>query len=380
MKKSSKKWIIGITLVVLVALVFSFFAGFIKVSKQTVYGSSSTSADALSYARDNLCNEGYKCFAPKINSLTGKYGVDCYLSAGTVPASQDICSTASMVSSHARYSCSSGSIYWFDSTGKKEELKQTCSSSGCVDTSLTASKCNAVVVTATYGQTYCASTFKTNCPNGCDLNGKCVSDTTKCISGYALKEGVCTQVYGATACKSLYSLDCPNGCFISATSCADGTLGKDVPPVVVVDTPVVISDNSQASLDVATFDCTSVDCSNYCDSSGTYFSDGSCKADLGGCVYNSVSGGSTFCQGGGAGSTCLIYPSKDGTSCGVNKVWASSTDSKGCYVYDCTVLGSSIDVVVPEGIPAIFYWIVGSLIVVVLIVVIVVMARKKGKK
>lgn len=316
---------------------------FLSIVPQTFIGGSFTSvASCSAYVRDSWCVEGYAC---KVCYLSGGfYSSDCYLggsnSANSLIASgQDFCHSS--VVSHASTRCFGGDVYYYDSVGSRETIKDDCVS-GCTQVSLSYAKCNAVspigmvcIPNTDYlcnnyylfgGEYFCAVDDKTFCPNGC-VNGACKASSCSndCNdAGYVECQGSggfrkcgnydsdpCLewQSYGCTADKvcsggscivgSVPPITTPSSCSVSSVcltdfsyritlgdcsitdvSCDAGEECSNGACKKVVSEPLPITGTPVLDL------CTDVYCPDGCDVSGNYNTGGSC--DSGRCVYQNV--------------------------------------------------------------------------------------------
>ena len=202
----------SIVLIVLVAVIIAMVGvvAYRGVS-QTAIADFNDKASCQSYLKSQWCAGGvYACTdcSSKTLSYTLKlpsggmtniqWSADCVLGSGNTQNAHTFCQAAGSVTSHAGYWCSGGNLYYFNSAGVKEELKQTCAY-GCTDVHTggnTQVSCNAqpvttpvtsskVCVDATYlctaaqlinGYYYCDIDAKEYCPNGC-VNGACKAAT-----------------------------------------------------------------------------------------------------------------------------------------------------------------------------------------------------------
>lgn len=393
MDKSTKNWLLGGLFIIGLVLIL-YFAGVIG---QTVYGNSVSYADCRVYVKDYLCTEGYKCFDCKVKSGMSTFGADCYLNPDSVPSSSDICRDSSSVTSHARYSCYSGSVYWFNSLGVREELKTYCAN-GCTDTSLKTASCmSGSNKCSPSGSVKCVGSVAKICAMasngldwftvkdcgsvGCSL-GKCnvvpnqcgSVGSIGCNSRQVCEAGVCVyrecSNFNASTCISdtAYSFCAGAGeakGMLNTYNCASGKVCK---MIVISGTKSSARCVNPDSPDVPppSFDCSGVSCPDSCDSMGSYSSNGVCSVVNQGCVYGSVVTNSPKCLS----TACpIVALPPDGSSCGVNRVWKLGTNSVGCSIVDCVSKGMN-------------YLLVGVIVGVLCLIIVFVylFVNKRGKK
>jgi hypothetical protein len=209
-------WVLSLLIIVAVAVVALVM---IRGTSQEIYGNSPTVADCQSYVKNNLCPEGYACHACA-DKGNGWFGADCLLGQSSIPSAQNICLQSNMVTAHASQRCvtdyayygySTGTIYWYDSNGVKNDLVKSCSS-GCTQISLASASCNDVVVVnpiivnssscdASLGAS-CTSKGATKCDSATNSAGTCMLRSDNCLHW---NMGVCASGTTNVLCQQCFS-------------------------------------------------------------------------------------------------------------------------------------------------------------------------------
>lgn len=133
----------SIVLIALVAVIIAMvgvvaYRGFSQTAVQNFNDQASCEANVKS----QWCGGGLYACTPCTQYTLGynilvngqvtnkQWGADCTYGPSNTANGHTFCQAASSITSHVGYWCDSGNLYYFNSAGKREELKQTCTN-GC---------------------------------------------------------------------------------------------------------------------------------------------------------------------------------------------------------------------------------------------------------
>ena len=231
----NKSWAIGILVVGVLVLVSGL--AFFMVRQETL-GNAPTLSDCNTILQDK-CVSGYACTSCarvtlpyylqfSSGSTNIVYTADCVYGSSNTGSGHTACGGSNIVS-HAKSHCYSGSVYWFNSVGSREDLKSSCTY-GCEDYTLDSARCitgtnvggtcfpdgSKLCTSATYvgSQFYCDTSKVVNCPTGCSGD--------KCNAPFCIDSNTLCKNYGVSNnhgfCFDSIPQNCPTGCSNGACS------------------------------------------------------------------------------------------------------------------------------------------------------------------
>lgn len=273
--KPNKKTIIIVSLLSVGIFALLFFSGIFSVLNNTF----STQSDCQAYVTDK-CASGYSCSAcNKVYSLpynfdkssgynyvypNGVYHSECVIGTSGTPILSTHTACANAVTSHNGWWCSENNLYYYDSNGVREELKENCQYG-----------CSSIY---TGGKTRVACNVA-NAPVPCYSCSSVVQSSASgvCPSGFSTTKPTNCGTTPPPATKNCYKCDTNTYTILtqSVTSCSSG-YSETKPDCIKPDL------------------CAGVTCPDNCDGSN-FNSQGSCNPNTGKCVYANAQFGSANC-------------------------------------------------------------------------------------